>query len=142
MDTLKHGKSKTRLYHTWKHIKQRCYNTNDKDYKYYGGRCIAVCDEWLKDFMNFYNWAINNGYNENLTIDRIDVNGNYEPSNCRWVDRKQQSRNRRNIKRYTINGKTHCLSDWCEILGLKSNTVRIRLYRGWSIEKALGLEEK
>ena len=118
-----------------------CYYKKSNRYKYYGGRGIAVCSEWKDDFMSFYDWSMANGYNDTLTIDRIDVNGNYEPNNCRWVDYTTQSRNRRSVKRVTINNETHCLSEWCEILGIKYNTVQTRIYnRGWSIEKALELE--
>ena len=138
-----HNKSNTRLHRIWRNIKSRCYNSNKPDYKYYGGRGIKVCDEWLNDFMSFYKWAMYNGYKDNLTIDRINGDENYSPYNCRWVNMKQQSRNRPNIKKYNINGETHCLSEWCEILGLKFNTVRNRIYNlNWSIEKALELEGK
>lgn len=88
-------KNDTRLYVIWGHIKQRCYNEHCKEHKYYGERNIKMCDEWLNDFMNFYNWAINHGYDDTLTIDRINVNGNYEPSNCRWITQKQQARIRK-----------------------------------------------
>lgn len=135
-----HGKANTKLYDVWLHMKSRCYNVNNKDYKHYGGRGIVVCDEWKDNFQAFYDWCINNGYKDNLTIDRVDVNENYNPNNCRFADRKQQSRNRRNIKLYTINGETHCLSEWCEIYNLKFHTIQARLIRGWSIEKALELE--
>lgn len=139
----KHNKSNTRLHRIWRNVMSRCYNSNKPDYKYYGGRSIAVCSEWKDDFMSFYNWAMVNGYNDTLTIDRIDVNGNYSPDNCRWTTMKQQSRNRRNIKQYNINGKTHCLSEWCEILGLKFSKIRNRIYSyHWTIEQALELEGK
>ena len=138
----KHGKSGTRLHHIWKHIKQRCYNTNDPYYKDYGARVIVVCQEWKDDFETFFDWAINNGYRDDLTIDRIDNNKGYSHDNCRWVDRKIQSRNRRNIKQYTINDETHCLSEWCEILNLNHDKIRMRVYRGWPIEQALELEVK
>lgn len=141
MSNTKHGKSNTKLHPVWRGMKQRCYNKNDKRYKYYGARDIAVCDEWRNDFMAFYTWSMNNGYKEGLTIDRIDVNGNYEPNNCRWITQKQQNKNTRYNKNYTINGETHCLKDWCTILRLKYSTVanRINLYN-WSIERALELE--
>ncbi len=135
-----HGKYCTRLYRVYYNIKKRCYNHKDENnYNYYGERGITMCDEWRNDFMSFYNWAMNNGYSDNLTIDRIDVDGNYEPSNCRWITMKQQGRNKRNNKVYTIKGNTRCLSEWCEILGLKYQCVWKRLNRGWSIEKALEL---
>lgn len=91
-----HGKSNTKLYRVWNSMKQRCYNSNDKFYFCYGERGIKVCDEWRKDFKSFYDWAMRNWYQENLTIDRIDVNGNYNPSNCRWVSMKEQNKNKRN----------------------------------------------
>lgn len=90
----KHGKYKTRLYRIWQAMKERCYNPNRWNYDKYGGKGIVVCDEWRNDFMNFYNWAMANGYNDNLSIDRIDNNGNYEPSNCRWTDCCMQGYNR------------------------------------------------
>ncbi len=138
-----HGKTNTRLYRIFQAMKNRCYNKHTINYKHYGGRGVTVCDEWRNDFQAFYNWAINNGYRENLTIDRIDNNKGYSPDNCRFVDRKTQARNRHNIKQYTINGETHCLSEWCEILGLKFDKVRNRVYNyGWNIERALDLEVK
>lgn len=131
-----------RLYRIYWAMKSRCYNKHYPHYKWYGARGITVCDEWLNDFMSFYNWAINNGYNDNLTLDRINSNMNYTPSNCRWANPKMQARNRRNNKYITINGETHCLKEWCEILNLNYNKIRQRLRYKWSIEKALELEEK
>ena len=124
-------------------MKKRCYNSNDKAYNYYGGRGIKVCDEWLNDFQTFYDWSMNNGYNEHLTIDRIDVNGNYEPNNCRWVDYKIQNRNSRHNTLFTIDGETRCLSEWCEILNLNYKNVLARVTRyNWSIGEALELIER
>lgn len=138
-----HNKTNTRLYHIWCDIKKRCYNSNYKSYKNYGLRGIAVCDEWLSDFMNFYDWAMSHGYDDTLTIDRIDVNGNYEPSNCRWATLKQQARNTRRNRYYTINGVTHCLSEWCEIYNINHKRVECRLNKlNWSIEEALELKER
>ena len=133
---LIHGKSCTRLYHIWQHIVQRCTNKNAPNYKDYGARGITVCKEWLNDKTKFFKWAIDNNYRDDLTIDRIDVNGDYEPSNCKWSTKKQQARNRRTNKMIVYNGETHCLSEWCEILGLNYNKVKRRLQRGWSTKKA------
>ena len=104
-----HGKSKTRLYEIWVGMKKRCYNPKSKAYERYGGRGITICPEWLDDFMNFYNWSMANGYSDDLSIDRINVNGNYEPDNCRWSTRKEQSCNTRRTKLFNHNGKAKTL---------------------------------
>ena len=115
----KHSLSGTKLYMIWKAMKQRCSNSNNKDYPNYGGRGIKVCDEWQNSFESFYTWAKNNGYSEELSIDRIDVNGNYEPNNCRWVSAKVQSNNTRCNHRIEFGGKSHTMSEWAEITGIK-----------------------
>lgn len=132
-----HGMSKTRIYRTYKHMKERCYSKTDKRYSEYGGRGISVCDEWKNDFMSFYNWAMNNGYKDNLTIDRIDVNGNYEPGNCRWATWKEQENNRRNNRLITYNGQTKTAMEWSEICGIHSLTIIKRLNSGWNVKDSL-----
>ena len=134
----KHGLHKTTLYKKWKSIKGRClYNAKDKRQKNYKNRNIIMCQEWQDDFLNFYNWALANGFEEGLTIDRINNDGNYEPSNCRWVDMKHQGRNRRTNKFITFQNETHCLSEWAEKIGISRNTLLNRLKSGWNIERAL-----
>lgn len=139
----KHNKSNTRLYHIWTQFKYRCYNKNCRDYLDYGARGIRVCDEWLHDFQAFYDWSMENNYRDDLTIDRIDVDGNYTPDNCRWLTNDEQQRNKRNNINFTYKGETHCLKEWCEILGLKYGRIYKRVCRSnWPIEKALELEVK
>lgn len=141
--STKHGMKGTRLYRIWNRMKDRCNNVNNYDYARYGERGIKVCDAWLTDFEAFHDWAMNNGYQDGLTIDRIDVDGNYEPDNCRWATSKQQARNTTRNRYYTINGETHCLSEWCEILNLKYSKISKRITRyKWPIEQALELEER
>lgn len=133
----KHNLRHTRIYNIWCNIKGRCLNTNHPNYNVYGARGITICDKWKHNALNFYNWAMANGYTDKLTIDRIDVNGNYEPCNCRWVNRKEQGINRNTSKFYTYQGKTLCITQWAELYGIKRGTLSSRLLRGWSIEKAL-----
>ena len=133
-----HGMCGTRIYRIWKQMKTRCLNKNTPDYKkWYGGRGVTVCDEWRNDFKTFYDWAISNGYREDLTIDRIDSNGNYCPENCRWVDLKTQARNTRQNHLITYNGETHCLVEWAEILGVNVQVLRSRVYSGWDDERII-----
>lgn len=139
LNFTKHSQSKTRIYNIWCNIKSRCYNKNNNRYYCYGAKGITVCQEWRDNFSNFYNWAINNGYKENLTIDRIDVNSNYDPSNCRWVDYKTQANNKSNNHYITYNGETHSLSEWARIKNIKVSTLSMRLNTFyWTLERALG----
>jgi hypothetical protein len=115
----------------------RCYNTHSRSYKDYGERGISICKEWRNDFMSFYNWALNNGYQEDLSIDRIDVNGNYEPSNCRWIPMAEQSKNRRNTVYFTYNGETKPISDWVREFGIPKTTFRRRIEQNRPIEEIL-----
>lgn len=134
-----HGKSKTRIYGVYRHMKERCYSRNDKRYSEYGGRGIGICASWLGEngFQNFYDWATSHGYSDDLTIDRIDVNGDYEPGNCRWATAKVQQNNRRNNRYITCRGKTKTASEWSDISGIKSLTIIARLNRGMSDEDAV-----
>lgn len=145
IDTLvgnvkKHGGRKTRLYGIWVKMRSRCSNPMDGAFCDYGGRGISVCEKWAKSFSEFREWAYHSGYTENLTIDRIDVNGNYEPDNCRWATRKEQSRNRRNNRWLEVNGETYLLEDWAKIVGIDKRTILQRLKRGWSVEKSIMTE--
>lgn len=134
-----HGQTHTPLYNVWYGIKQRCYYKKNISYKNYGARGIKICQEWLDDFMDFYNWAMDNGYQEGLTIDRIDVNGNYEPSNCKWSTKEQQANNKRNNVNFTYDDKTMSLKAWCRYLGISYKTCMTRKHRGHSIEECLNL---
>ena len=131
-----HGKTNTRLYRIWHSMKSRC----DYDFKgseRYFGRGIKVCAEWNGSFVKFHDWAINNGYQDNLTIDRIDSNGNYEPSNCRWANKITQDNNRSLNKFIEINGESHTIAEWARLTGIKYETIRSRVNRGVTGEDLL-----
>lgn len=130
---VKHGKRKTRLYRIYQGMKERCYKTYCKNYENYGGRGISVCDAWLTNFDVFYKWAMSHGYANNLTIDRIDVNGNYEPNNCRWVDCKTQQNNRTNNIYILVNGEKLTMKQACEKYN-KNYTNELRRYHRMSNE--------
>lgn len=132
-----HDMTNTRVYNIWRGIKGRCNNQNSTSYKNYGKRNITICEEWKNSFEQFYEWAINHGYKENLSIDRINNEGNYEPSNCRWVSSKMQSNNRRTNKHLSYCGEKHTITEWSELLGGEKSLIRGRLKMGWSLEKAL-----
>lgn len=133
----KHGlfKSETRLYRCWQDMKNRCYNPTRAKYRIYGARGIRVCDEWKHNFKAFYDWAINNGYKENLTLDRIDVNGNYYPENCRWATLKEQANNTRRNKKITLNGVTKNLTQWLSLYNISSSSYHYKINKGLTPEE-------
>ena len=124
-----HKMSGTRLYNIWVGIKGRCNNYNDARYDRYGGRGISVCEEWDKSFQSFYDWAISNGYSDNLTIDRIDNDGNYEPANCKWSTNKEQCNNRSSNINIKIGNTTKTLTEWCEIFNVDTKRTMARYSR-------------
>lgn len=134
---LNRCRSSTRIYIIHKGMKQRCYDKNYRKYKNYGGRGITICDEWLDDFGAFYDWAMNNGYRDDLTIDRIDANGNYEPSNCRWITNVEQQNNKTNNVLLTYNGETKTAMQWSNELNINIHTIYTRHSRKWSDKECL-----
>lgn len=134
----KHGKSNERVFWIWCDIKLRCYNENTRGYNRYGGRGITVCDEWLNDFQAFNDWAMANGYRDDLTIDRIDNNKGYSPDNCRWATPKEQANNRCNNRILEYKGKKQTMKQWAEELNINYSTLKMRINAyHWSVEKAL-----
>ena len=128
--------SHKRIYLIWFDMKRRCYQPQNKRYNRYGGRGIKVCDEWLNDFQSFFDWSIKNGYGDELTIDRIDKDGDYCPSNCRWADIYTQANNRSNNHFLTYKGETKTMMEWSRKLNLNYYTLRRRIGLGWSVEEA------
>jgi hypothetical protein len=126
-----------RLHQCYKDMLNRCFKTNSKSYARYGGRGITVCEEWKNDFYTFRDWALLSGYTDLLTLDRIDVNGNYEPNNCRWVTIKIQNNNRSNNRIVTYNGETMTLHELSEKYGIAYKTLWGRVNSGWSISTAV-----
>lgn len=134
---MRASKIDKRLYTIYNGMKQRCNNPNSPSYPYYGGRGIKICDKWLKSFEVFSEWAIHNGYSKDLTLDRINNDGNYEPQNCRWATRLEQANNTRKCKKITCNGETHSENEWSRILGISQTTISSRLRKGSSAEEVL-----
>lgn len=140
---VKHGYHDERLYNVWKGMKSRCNNINNSVYHNYGGRGIRVCEEWDSDYCSFREWALNTGYDENAprgecTLDRIDVNGNYCPENCRWVDQATQACNTRYNVVIEFNGQSKTLVEWAKEVGINRDTLYNRIFSyKWSVEKAL-----
>lgn len=137
----KHNLSYSRIYRIFNHMKQRCKNKNDPAYKYYGERGIKICKEWENNFISFYDWAIKNGYREDLTIDRIDNNKGYFPENCRWVDMKAQQNNKKNNHIIKYKDKEYTISKFCKFFNLNERTIRQRI-NIYGYEKAEDLLKK
>lgn len=132
----KHGMSDTRLYSIWHAMNQRCSNENNDRFADYGGRGIKVFSEW-ENFEAFRDWALANGYQDHLTIDRKDNDGDYCPDNCRWITNKEQQNNRRNNRLLEFNGELKTVQEWAEETGINQSTLRKRIRSGWTIERAL-----
>lgn len=141
MKTVKknHGLRKTRIYNIWSNMKDRCYNINNPNYKNYGGRGISVYRDWFLHFKSFYDWSVDNGYMDGLTIERINNDSGYCPNNCKWASRKEQSRNRRTNRFIEYNNEKMTVVEWAEKTGINEYTIYGRLKRGWEPKKALGL---
>lgn len=131
------AKSKQRLYHIWIGMKSRCHNPNDTAFHNYGAKNIEVCKEWRHNYEAFHNWSLENGYNDTLTIDRINNAEGYTPNNCRWVTFKEQANNTSKNHLLTFKGKTQTLTQWAEELNLTTSAIIARLNRGWTIENTL-----
>jgi len=131
---VKHGGFGTRLYSCWMGMKRRCTNNEvwNKKWESYGGRGISIHDEWVDDFVPFKTWALKNGYQDDLTLDRIDVDGNYNPNNCKWSTPKEQQNNRRINRKVTIDKETKNISEWADFLGINRSTVYSRIKLGWN----------
>ena len=131
-----HGMSRTRIYRIWQGMRSRCYYENNKYFVNYGGRGITVCDEWKEHFEPFYEWAMSNGYSDNLTLDRIDNDKGYSPSNCQWATRTVQMNNTRMNRFLEYKGEIHTVSEWSRILNIPYYILDGRLNNyGWSVEK-------
>lgn len=138
MGKLVHGKRKTRMYRIWSDMKGRCNNPNRAKYARYGGRGITVCSEWMSDFQAFYEWSMANGYQEDLSIDRIDNDGNYCQENCRWVTMREQAANKSTNHYITYDGQTFTMSEWARRIGVPREVLKDRICRyGWECERAL-----
>lgn len=139
-----HGMTNTRLYRIRQGMIARCYNENSASYSKYGAKGIKVCEEWLGEngFINFYNWAMENGYEEHLTLDRINPQGNYEPDNCRWSTYKEQANNTKATVFLTYKGETKPASEWSEIVGLSQSCITGRKRKGWTDEECLTIKPK
>ena len=124
-----------RLYHIWENMKQRCTNPSNSNYSRYGGRGISICKEWLNSYVAFKEWALQNGYSDTLTLDRINNNGNYCPENCRWATKAMQDQNKRQSVMIDVGGVKKCATEWAREFGIRPGTVLSRIHYGWSTDK-------
>lgn len=138
MGKLVHGKRHTRLYRIWSDMKTRCNNPNRPKYTRYGGRGITICNKWMSDFQAFYDWSMANGYRDDLSIDRIDNDGNYCPENCRWITMREQASNKSTNHFITYEGQTLTMAEWARRTGISREVLKDRICRyGWELERAL-----
>lgn len=138
---VKHGlRSKNgngRIYNIWRSMKQRCYDPKRKDYHSYGGRGIGICSDWKDSAESFADWALKNGYRDDLTIDRIDNNGDYTPENCRWATRREQDHNKPGVRLYYVDGEEYTLNEVCGKYEIRPASVEKELAKGKSIEESI-----
>ena len=135
---LKHGLCNTPLYKVWQTMKQRCTNPNCRGYQWYGAKGVKVCEDW-QDVESFYRWAVSHGYQEGLTLDRIEITGDYEPKNCRWITMSEQQTNKSSNHLIEYNGEKRTLTEWSNLLGIPRTTLSNRLNTlGWSVERTFG----
>ena len=127
----------TRLYKIWKGMHARTSYESQASYRDYGARGIKVCDDWADDYTKFRDWALDHGYDDNLTIDRVDVNDDYTPDNCKWSTRKEQNNNQRSNIQLTYNGETHTAAQWAEMIGVSKDCIYKRIQKGYEIERIL-----
>jgi len=131
-----HGMYETPIYHKWENMKQRCLNPKHPSYHNYGGRGITLCNGW-ENFLNFYEWSINNNYSDSLELDRINNNGNYEPNNCRFISHQANNNNKRSNQSLSYCGKEYSLKDLANKFNINPTTLKTRLFKGWDLEKSI-----
>ena len=136
-NNYRHGYTGTRLYNVWTNMKGRCTNPNNVGYQNYGGRGISVCNDWSDSFISFMTWALANGYSDNLTIERKDVNSGYCPDNCTWISIEKQNENKTTTTYLTHNGETKSIKNWAEETGTSIKTICNRIYSGWCDYEAI-----
>lgn len=136
LNSVTSGKANSRLYNTWRGMKSRCLNPNATNYENYGGRGISLCEEWMQADV-FIKWALSSGYQDGLSIERKNNDGNYSPENCRWATKLEQNNNRRSSSLVSFDGETRSISEWARAVGINRQTLKSRLAHGWPIDKAL-----